>query len=815
MTLRTTVQPHQRQAIVRAALRLAAIALVAVLVAAVAASAARAAAPVKEIFSGEITNGFEYPTGVAVNDDPTSPEHNDIYVTDTSDHRVQVLTATGVFVAMFGLEVNQTKTQVVQALRSNGETPTAQELEEENLCAAASGDICKGGEGGEGPEAIRSPEGIAVDPATGDVYVQDLGNSRVDEYTAEGEFILMIGREVNETEDNTTGASETEKNICTAASKDTCKEGVRREQGSSEHDAFAFAFEAGGDMLTVGGPQDLLYVGEEGRVQELKPNGEWAGEFPVPGTISALAIDNNTDTIYAVYGEEPVIHEFNAATGTELATSITVPKATFVRGVAVDAAGQLAASVYEGVPQPSDIRARLFGDLYEATDGTLISRVTDPSEIVASGEPRTFKALGFSENGNLYAIAESHDVLAYTLEPVGEVLAGPATCAPGASSGSSLTFACTLNGEVNPWGIAETEALFEWGNTPALGAQTARAQVGAPEAVHAVVGLRPNEPLYYRLVGYDHNVKPPEDLLSETLTLTETPTGRTPSVAPRIVGTPTASFATSFSADLLGELNPENTNTTYAFQYAPACSASEDPCPPIAQAPGMHETTPQQSPDYGAIGATAEISGLQPATTYRYTLTAKNEAGQEALSETGSSTLPQGTFTTGPAPSVAAATGAPSAITPTSALISGSVNPDGQPATYIFELGVYDGAGTVYGVVLSGTVPAETQPVAESEQLTGLQPGTTYAYRIVLRSGYGEATGATTTFTTEGLPVILAAPPTSTLLPTPNIAFPNPTAPSKKTKAKKKKTERKKTKHAARKQNKRARARHKTVKHKK
>ena len=284
MTLRTTVQARRRQAISRAALRLAAIALVAVLVAAVAVSAAQAAAPVKEIFSGEITNGFEGPTGVAVNDDPASPEHNDIYVTDTGHNRVQVLTATGVFVSMFGLEVNQTKTQVVQTLRSNGETPTSKELEEENVCTAASGDTCQGGEGGEGAGAIRTPDGIAVDPASGDVYVQERSNRRVDEYTAEGKFLLMIGREVNETEDNTTGASETEKNICTAASKDTCKEGVRREQGSSEHDAFAFA--AGGDMLTVGGPEDLLYVGEEGRVQELKPNGEWAGEFPVPGTIS-------------------------------------------------------------------------------------------------------------------------------------------------------------------------------------------------------------------------------------------------------------------------------------------------------------------------------------------------------------------------------------------------------------------------------------------------------------------------------------------------------------------------------------------------
>jgi hypothetical protein len=806
MTPRAKVQFRGGQAVLRVAQRFAVVA-VAVVWLAVGVGVAQAAAPVKEIFSGQITSGFEYPTGVAVNDDPASAEHNDIYVTDTGHNRVQVLTASGVFVAMFGLEVNQTKTQVVQTLRGNGETPTAKELEEENLCTAASGDTCQGGEGGEGPEAIRSPDGIAVDPGTGDVYVQDLGNSRVDEYTAEGKFILMIGREVNQTEDHTGGASETEKNICTTASNDTCTEGKRAEPESHEHDAFAFV--AGGDTLTVGGPEDLLYVGEEHRVQELKANGEWAGEFPVPGNISALAIDNNTNTIYTIYSEEPVIHEFNATTGAELENSITVPNATLLRGIAVDPAGDLAASVLERIQRPGVLEFKLFGDLYEASDGHLISTIAVP------GSPQAFQALGFSEDGDLHAIAEPSTVLAYTLEPVGEVLATPATCAPGAASGSSLTFACTLNGVVNPEGITETEAFFEWGNTPALGAQTARAQAGAPEAVRAVVGLRPNEKLYYRLVGYDHNVKAPEDLLSETLTLTETPTGRTPSVAPRIVGTPTVFFVTSFSADLLGEVNPENTNTTYAFQYAPACSAIENPCPAIAEAPGMRETTLQQSPDYGPVGTTAEINGLQPSTTYRYALTGKNEAGQEALSETGSSTLPQGTFTTGPAPSVAAATGAPSAITATSALISGSVDPGGQEATYVFELGVYTGAGTVYGVVLSGTVPAEAQPVAESEQLTGLQPGTTYAYRITIRSGYGQATGTTTTFTTEGLPATLTAPPTSSLLPTPDIAFPNATAPAGKHAKTKKKIRRKRTKRAARKQNKRPKARHKTIKHKK
>jgi len=97
----------------------------------------------------------------------------------------------------------------------------------------------------------------------------------------------------------------------------------------------------------------------------------------------------------------------------------------------------------------------------------------------------------------------------------------------------------------------------------------------------------------------------------------------------------------------------------------------------------------------------------------------------------------EGHFTTGSSPVVEASTGAPSAITPTTAVLSGAVNPAGESATYSFELGVYAGASTVYGVVLSGPVPAETSAVTESEQLTGLQPGkATISVRCV--PWYGE-----------------------------------------------------------------------------
>jgi hypothetical protein len=167
-----------------------------------------------------------------------------------------------------------------------------------------------------------------------------------------------------------------------------------------------------------------------------------------------------------------------------------------------------------------------------------------------------------------------------------------------------------------------------------------------------------------------------------------------------------------------------------------------------------------------------QATGLQPATTYRYRLLASDEqeiAGKRVGGETAGV---EGEFTTAPAPVPQAMTGAASGIGASTAAVSGAVNPDGAAATYAFELGVYNGSATQYGIVFSGPAGAGTTPVEETLPLTGLQPGTTYAYRITVKSGYGTATGAPVLFTTTGLPAVLSLPASLSLLAIPNIPFP-------------------------------------------
>jgi hypothetical protein len=67
------------------------------------------------------------------------------------------------------------------------------------------------------PYPISDPKDVDVDQTTHDVYVTDPGNRRVEKFDADGNFILMFGKEVNET----TGG-----NVCPVTVGDVCKAGA-------------------------------------------------------------------------------------------------------------------------------------------------------------------------------------------------------------------------------------------------------------------------------------------------------------------------------------------------------------------------------------------------------------------------------------------------------------------------------------------------------------------------------------------------------------------------------------------------------------
>ncbi|MGH2976423.1 MAG: NHL repeat-containing protein, partial [Solirubrobacterales bacterium] len=82
---------------------------------------------------------------------------------------------------------------------------------------ASGGNLTAAGNG-----ALDHPQSVAVDQGTGNVYVSDRGNRRVDEYDGEGNFIRAFGWDVAESGPDNTG---TEYEVCNEGEADVCKVG--------------------------------------------------------------------------------------------------------------------------------------------------------------------------------------------------------------------------------------------------------------------------------------------------------------------------------------------------------------------------------------------------------------------------------------------------------------------------------------------------------------------------------------------------------------------------------------------------------------
>jgi len=101
-------------------------------------------------------------------------------------------------------------------------------------------------------------------------------------------------------------------------------------------------------------------------------------------------------------------------------------------------------------------------------------------------------------------------------------------------------------------------------------------------------------------------------------------------------------------------------------------------------------------------------------------------------------------------PSPTAVTSAATTVSSTSAVLNGTVNPNGYPTTYQFDYGTT----TSYGSVLPASpasAGAGTTAVPETADLTGLSPDTTYDFELVATSANGTTAGTNMTFTTPAI----------------------------------------------------------------
>ena len=105
-------------------------------------------------------------------------------------------------------------------------------------------------------------------------------------------------------------------------------------------------------------------------------------------------------------------------------------------------------------------------------------------------------------------------------------------------------------------------------------------------------------------------------------------------------------------------------------------------------------------------------------------------------------------------PAPAATSLAATSVTPTTAVLNGTVNAGGATTAVSFDYG----ASTAYGTNVAGTPATVTggTATAVSATLTGLMPGATYHFRVNSVSGSGTASGADLSFTTPNNDATLA-----------------------------------------------------------
>jgi hypothetical protein len=123
----------------------------------------------------------------------------------------------------------------------------------------------------------------------------------------------------------------------------------------------------------------------------------------------------------------------------------------------------------------------------------------------------------------------------------------------------------------------------------------------------------------------------------------------------------------------------------------------------------------------------------------------------------------------------AATTGPASSVTDHSAVLSGSVNPNGASTSYRFEYGPTTAYGSSTPAVGAGS---GTGAVTAGTTLSGLSPAATYHYRLVATSVGGTSTGADQTFTTGTPPAPPSSSPSSPSSPAPTPPSSSTAAPT-------------------------------------
>ncbi len=601
------------------------------------------------------------------------------------------------------------------------------------------------GSAGTGPGEFEGPLGVAVNQESGDVYVSDSGNRRVEYFSAAGVYAGQFNGAGNLS--NPTGFEPASIAIDNACFYHGLSEPECAKTYPSNGDVYVLdvgngvldKFSASGSFISQVGPFPFfhknfasvavdssgnVWVAEgeyENNVSEYSETGFETGtheqQFSTFGGVSRVAVDADDNVYVKLEGNR--LGKFNAA-GVQQAKSETEAIAP-VEALAVDlATNDLFLSLGENIVQYGP-----FGEPFSAP-------------LYSSGAHAVPGLDGIAVNSTSHAVYAS----SYSDNDVAILEKGPQPATPSteAASGVGPTSA-TLHGTLTLEPAAALEYYFEYnagslctGGTKTT-AHTASAGTGTLAVEAAVSELLPDQSYAVCLVASNKFGPSTNPAISFT----------TVALAPEVIaGSESSSGVTPFGARVEALVNPNNQTTSCEVQYGKTTAyGSRLACEP-ASLTGFSET---------GQGVGLTIAGLEPDTTYHYRFVAVNG--------TGTTTGADEELTTSSLKKPVVQSESAAAEGPLEATLHAEVNPEYQETTCVFEFAT---EAAQIGTPAAKTLPCEPEHlgnggvgVGASTKVSGLSASTPYYYRVIATNKTGTIDGTTEELTTATpeLPLVL------------------------------------------------------------
>jgi hypothetical protein len=493
--------------------------------------------------------------------------------------------APGEFTHPVGVAVNEASGDVYVAEAARGQVDL---LEASGSMSSAFGKALFGP--APEPEGDPDPMGIAIDNelsslSYGDVYAVDRRYHRVDKFDSSGKFLLMFGGDVNET----TGG-----NVCVVG--EACKTGT--EGTADAHFELAY-----GKSLIAVGPGGAVYVGDRARVQVFEPSGVWRENISLAGLsstgkVTALAVDSGGDMFVKIGGGRnnkegavPGVREFEP-NGTERAVQFDAGSES-VEALALDGASDLfvADSSGGGIVLEYELTGKKLSSLDASTAGSVNGMTYGNGKLYLSAEP-----------AGQYAV--------WTLIPP---VLGPPTIEEGSVAVvPALHARASLEAKFNSGGFEATyhfeyvsEVQFQAGGY-ANASTTPDVVVGSSLEEQSVTTALPElvagAIYHYRLVvsNAKGTATSPDQTFQET--------------ASALLKGPWMTNVASTSATFNAEIDPLSASTEYRLEYGPSTSYGQL----VSGSVGEGE---------GYVAIDLHRQELLPSTVYHYRIVTHNEFG--------------------------------------------------------------------------------------------------------------------------------------------------------------------------------------------